>query len=402
MRCPSCAKEIPDGAAFCKYCGAQAARPPKAATAARPAPRPVPPPAPKQPRKRRAGLIVALCILVFLLVAGGAVFLLDREGIIDVSGILPFAQREDAGPDGDEDDGEDEDKDKSKNKEKDDKGKDEDRDEDKNKGKDEDRDEDKNKDEDDDRSEDEDGAPGEETARPLNSFLYSDIAVCVADQMRLWPDTGARPFAGAAERISGHTERSLLVITVDDAGEDIAAFTDGCVQEYRRSNADAGPLLDELVAITFDASRRSCYMARYTDAAHDYDLDGLAGRVEARIAGGDYETAVIYLLENAEEREEPSEYLLMNSAVEYLSREDLSGLSWEECCFARNEIYARHGRIFATPEIRAYFESKTWYTGTIPGTEFDANAAQYLSDVERKNADLILQYEKDTWGGSYY
>ena len=397
MKCPNCAKEIPDGAAFCKYCGAPAARSPEAAPAARPAPRPVPPPAPKQPRKKpkkkRVGLIVALCILGSLLVAGGAVFLLAREGIIDVSGILPFTQREDAGLD--EDDEDDGDKDKSKSKDKD-------KDEDKDKDKDEDRDDDKDGDKDDDRNEDGDDAPGEEAFRPLNSFLYADVAVCVADQMRLWPDTGARPFEGAAERISGHTERSLLVVTVDDAGEDIAAFTDGYVQEYRRSNADAGSLLDELVAITFDASRRSCYMARYTDSAHDYDLDGLAGRVEACVAGSDYETAVIYLLENAEEREEPSEYLLPNSAAEYLSREDLRGLSWEECCFARNEIYARHGRIFATPEIRAYFESKTWYTGTIPGADFDANVGNYLSDIERKNADLILEYEKDTWGGSYY
>lgn len=383
MRCPNCSREIRDGAAFCGFCGAPATRAPKTAPAARPAPRPVPPPAPEPPKKKRAGLIVALCILGFLLIAGGVfAFLVYRE-VVDVGEIFPFLQREDAGSDEDDGDGRDKEKDKDKDKEKDEK-------------------KEKDKDADKDKDGDSDAGPDGETSRPLNSFLYSDIAVCVVDQQQLWPDTKARPFEGAAERISGHTKHSLLVVTVDGAGGDLAAFTDRYVQEYRRSNEDAGSLLDEVVAVCFDAKRQSCYMARYTDAAHDYDLDGLAGRAAACIADGDYETAVIYLLENAKEREESSEYLLPDSAAQYLTKDDLRGLSWEECCFARNEIYARHGRIFATPQIRAYFEGRSWYAGTIAGADFDANAAYYLSDIERANVSLILEYEQETWGGSYY
>ena len=46
------------------------------------------------------------------------------------------------------------------------------------------------------------------------------------------------------------------------------------------------------------------------------------------------------------------------SSTDYLTDKNLQWLSWEECTLARNEIYARHGRIFKTAEIAAYFKSK--------------------------------------------
>ena len=95
-------------------------------------------------------------------------------------------------------------------------------------------------------------------------------------------------------------------------------------------------------------------------------------------------------------------YLLPNSATAYLTDADLAVLTWEECCLARNEIYARHGRIFATREIRDYFESRSWYNGTINGPDFDANAGAYLNEIERTNISFISQYEQQHWGGSYY
>ena len=398
MRCPNCSKEIRDSAVFCGYCGKPVPKSPS--PAAPPARKPVRPPAPGQPKKKRAGLIVALCILGFLVIAGGVLAFLGFHGDIDIGEIFSPARQENTSRDRDEDedDGDEDDRrGRDKDKEKDDASDaDEDRDKDKDKGKDKEKDEDKDegKDEAGDRDE------GEEATRLLNSFLYADIAVCVVDRMQLWPDAGEKPFADAASRLYRHTDLSLLVFTVDDAGGDIAAFTDNSVRDWRWNNADAGPLLDEVVAITFDASRQSCYMARYTDAAHVYDLDGLTGFVSSFIAGGDYETAVVYLLKNAKEKE--PEYLLPNSGTEYLTRDDLSGLTWEECCFARNEIYARHGRIFATREIRAYFESRSWYDGVIAGADFDANVTYYLSDVERANVKLIREYENEIWGGSYY
>lgn len=96
------------------------------------------------------------------------------------------------------------------------------------------------------------------------------------------------------------------------------------------------------------------------------------------------------------------EYLLPESNTRYLSEMDLLALTWEECCFARNEIFARHGRIFVTPEISQYFNSKSWYHGTIPGSSFDPNLSAYLNEYEMSNVNFISNYEKKIFGGSYY
>lgn len=92
-------------------------------------------------------------------------------------------------------------------------------------------------------------------------------------------------------------------------------------------------------------------------------------------------------------------YILPNSNSAYLSESDLRGLSWEECCLARNEIFARHHRIFSTPEIAAYFESQSWYSGTVSPSRFSESV---FNQYESSNLKLIQSYEDRVWGGSYY
>lgn len=92
-------------------------------------------------------------------------------------------------------------------------------------------------------------------------------------------------------------------------------------------------------------------------------------------------------------------YILPDSATRRLTQADVAGLTWEQCCLARNEIYARHGRIFQTKQIAAYFEAQSWYHGTVPGASFDNNM---LSPIEHANVDFLTSYENATWGHSYY
>ena len=94
-----------------------------------------------------------------------------------------------------------------------------------------------------------------------------------------------------------------------------------------------------------------------------------------------------------------AEDLLPDSATRYLSDSDLAGLTHEQLCFARNEIYARHGRIFKTPQISAYFNQKSWYHGTIAPADFDDSV---LNQYEWANITLIKNYENRYYGGSYY
>ncbi len=80
------------------------------------------------------------------------------------------------------------------------------------------------------------------------------------------------------------------------------------------------------------------------------------------------------------------DYLLPGSDSRYLTTADLSSLTHEELCFARNEIFARHGRIFKTPQLAAYFNTKSWYHGTISPDKFDESV---LNKYEWANVNLI-------------
>lgn len=101
--------------------------------------------------------------------------------------------------------------------------------------------------------------------------------------------------------------------------------------------------------------------------------------------------------EEPEEVEEESQYLLEDSDCRYISKEELYDFDEWECRLARNELYARHGRIFDTPEVQEYFESKDWYHGSIYSDEWNSGKGdnKYFNDYEIANRDLIVKYEKE-------
>ena len=104
--------------------------------------------------------------------------------------------------------------------------------------------------------------------------------------------------------------------------------------------------------------------------------------------------------------EEDTEYIFPNSNTERLTDEDVSDLTADELAFARNEIIARHGRIFTDERYKSYFENKSWYKGTVQPEEFDANYENELNDIEKANVELIKKYEgllvEDDSANKYY
>ena len=84
-------------------------------------------------------------------------------------------------------------------------------------------------------------------------------------------------------------------------------------------------------------------------------------------------------------------YVLPDSSWKLLTNSDLVGLSEWELRIARNEIYARHGRMFKDSALDSYFRSQSWYVPSIPADAFDDNSI--LSKTELKNAKLISDYE---------
>lgn len=85
------------------------------------------------------------------------------------------------------------------------------------------------------------------------------------------------------------------------------------------------------------------------------------------------------------------EYIIPDSSTRYLSNADLNPLTEWEIRVARNEIYARHGRMFKSQELTDYFKSKSWYVPSIPPEQFDNS---YLNTIEIENLKFITNYEK--------
>jgi len=75
-------------------------------------------------------------------------------------------------------------------------------------------------------------------------------------------------------------------------------------------------------------------------------------------------------------------------ATKLITRTVLEGMFREDARKLRNEIYARHGKVFKEKELRNYFSSLEWYT---PDPKYTEAA---LTGIERKNAATILAYER--------
>ena len=87
-----------------------------------------------------------------------------------------------------------------------------------------------------------------------------------------------------------------------------------------------------------------------------------------------------------------SDYILPGSDRKYLTNDDLKNLNADTCRLARNELYARHGRLFDDAVLQNYFNGKSWYRGTIKPEDFTESM---LNSYEIYNRDLIVEFEKE-------
>jgi YARHG domain len=71
-----------------------------------------------------------------------------------------------------------------------------------------------------------------------------------------------------------------------------------------------------------------------------------------------------------------------------ISEQMLRGLSLHELRLLRNEIYARHGRMFRAPWLDQYFNSQPWY---LPNDSFKD---EELSGKDKQNVETIVRVEK--------
>lgn len=87
----------------------------------------------------------------------------------------------------------------------------------------------------------------------------------------------------------------------------------------------------------------------------------------------------------------PDEFILPLSGTVEIKEEYLLNLSSDDLRIARNEIYARHGRKFEDALLQNYFDSCSWYEGTVSSGEFDEAV---LSQIEKDNLKVIQKAEE--------
>ena len=91
------------------------------------------------------------------------------------------------------------------------------------------------------------------------------------------------------------------------------------------------------------------------------------------------------------------QYIFPDADKRYLSESEVRNLTLQGMNYAKNEIYARHGRMFKSPELQQYFGSKSWYNGTISPESFSENI---FNQYEKSNVLLISKIEKQIAGTS--
>lgn len=78
-----------------------------------------------------------------------------------------------------------------------------------------------------------------------------------------------------------------------------------------------------------------------------------------------------------------------NASNEVLTTDFVSNLSKADIFILRNSIFARHGFAFRDKQLRVYFEQFYWYMPVF------GDVKDELTEIEKKNIDLLLRYEKN-------
>lgn len=212
---------------------------------------------------------------------------------------------------------------------------------------------------------------------------------------------------------------------IDLSDVDINAVADSsCTLEGNVKKTGEGVMFlswsDELSVYGLDENEEKVLIKSVTSARIDDSrmqdglLESIAANEKVKISGDIYiKYDTVYLKANKivdedgkevtlkkEEPEQPQDtasqsrlsdsYIIPESNQRLLTYSDVQYLTLQEINYAKNEIYARHGRRFQSAELQNYFNTKSWYNGTIAPENFSDSL---LSSVEQKNAAFLRDVE---------
>ena len=126
------------------------------------------------------------------------------------------------------------------------------------------------------------------------------------------------------------------------------------------------------------------------DAAASGDGSGTATGGETASGTASGETGSGTASGTTDTAADTKEYYFADSDSRFLKRSECQALTADELRIARNEIYARRGRLFDSEDLQAYFNAQSWYKGTTSPANFNYNS---LNDYERYNVNLMKSIE---------
>lgn len=91
------------------------------------------------------------------------------------------------------------------------------------------------------------------------------------------------------------------------------------------------------------------------------------------------------------------QYYEPNLSERIWMEDEIAGMSKLDFAIARNQVFARYGRRFDDPLLQNIFAVKSWYEPKYSPEEFDLMSQEFLTEIERENLKMIMQYEK-LWG----
>ena len=417
-RCSRCSSFLTSGAAFCMVCGAPAPKQPPV-----PKPQPQPEPAPPQPKpvpKPKPSpkfkntkqllfniLMAAAALLALLGVVVGALYVTGNLGYVtDFVHDLIHPETPDAPPtvpDGDLPDDSKQDDSKRDDSKQDD-SKQDDSKQDDSKQDDSKQDDSKQDDSKQDDSKQDDTLPDYvvPTPPPIDTLSAEEFEAAITHIRELYNEIESNRQAGTYDAYDPEngvvyyfSDDDLIAITTQPNVENNAYrrfyyYQDGVLFFAYYEGSDSYRFYfcqGRLIRLRYTPDTAVSNTAvNYDQATIEYCL-----KWECRVLTEEAQLR-LELSRLSAASESDSEYLLADSDSRYLTEDDLAGFTAEQCRLARNEIYARHGRRFKDPALQRYFDSLSWYNGTIEPSDFNDNV---FNSYERANCSLIIDYERE-------
>ncbi|MDO5538489.1 MAG: YARHG domain-containing protein [Eubacteriales bacterium] len=186
--------------------------------------------------------------------------------------------------------------------------------------------------------------------------------------------------------------------------EPVVEQTEGLISDYtitRSLTADSQTVSDYINGIANDGMPMQYGETRFRSITNTSMANKIPGEFSS-VIGAEPQSDVSGVADAVDDVQQTSDgyyyeadYVIPDSSQRYITREELQGLTEEQILLARNEIYAKHGRIFNNEKLDEYFRGKNWYMPSVEGAEFtEEYAARVFNDYEIKNISAIVEYEE--------